>query len=122
MCNQNTHTDGWSKAHVKPSAKKISFIAYDFPLKTEWRQKNSNDIEVKRKEEEIFEFVSLMKTIGLNFSFSPLLIFCKIVFIPEFPSQCLVHYTVSTFALLWGTGEKNIYILQLGNKTSMILV
>lgn len=26
-------------------------------------------------------------------------IFCKIVLIPEFPSQCLVHYTVFTFAV-----------------------
>lgn len=35
--------------------------------------------------------------------------FCKIVLISEFPSQCHMHYTGFTFAVLWGTGGGGRY-------------
>lgn len=91
MCNQNRDTDGWSKAHMKPSAKKISFTTYDFSLEVKTK-KISSDVE-ERKEEEILEFIPSVKLIGLNFSFSSFLIF----FVKLFLFHNFLH---STFCII----------------------
>lgn len=93
-----------------------------FPWKeSKEKKKNSNDVEVERKKGEILEFVSLVKPIGRNFSFSSLLIFfAKLFLFQNFLHSALC---ILLFSLLqYFEAQKKEYILKLGNKTSIILV